>query len=106
MAKSQSLAEEIRFQICGAESVLFVGCQWQRNIPRRLFRAPAASTYGRVKSQPQLNSYRDCQLPCHETRKVLPSKRGVNQDSLTLWKDADPDIPILKQAKAEYAKLQ
>ncbi|MFZ1049412.1 MAG: hypothetical protein WBV26_02260 [Candidatus Sulfotelmatobacter sp.] len=23
---------------------------------------------------------------------------------LTLWKDADPDIPILKQAKAEYAK--
>jgi hypothetical protein len=23
-----------------------------------------------------------------------------------LWKDADPDIPILKQAKAEYAKLQ
>ena len=25
---------------------------------------------------------------------------------LTLWKDADPDIPIYKQAKAEYAKLQ
>jgi serine/threonine protein kinase/tetratricopeptide (TPR) repeat protein len=25
---------------------------------------------------------------------------------LTLWKDADPDIPILMQAKAEYAKLQ
>jgi hypothetical protein len=28
------------------------------------------------------------------------------QDFLTLWKDADPDIPILKQAKAEYAKLK
>jgi eukaryotic-like serine/threonine-protein kinase len=28
------------------------------------------------------------------------------QDFLTLWKDADPDIPILTQAKAEYAKLQ
>ena len=28
------------------------------------------------------------------------------QDFLTLWKDADPDIPILKQAKAEYVKLQ
>ena len=27
-------------------------------------------------------------------------------DFLTLWKDADPDIPILRQAKAEYAKLQ
>jgi len=25
---------------------------------------------------------------------------------LTLWKDADPDIPIYKQAKAEYARLQ
>jgi hypothetical protein len=28
------------------------------------------------------------------------------KDFLTLWKDADPDILILKQAKAEYAKLQ
>jgi hypothetical protein len=28
------------------------------------------------------------------------------KDFLTLWKDADPNIPILKQAKAEYAKLQ
>jgi serine/threonine protein kinase/tetratricopeptide (TPR) repeat protein len=28
------------------------------------------------------------------------------KDFLTLWKDADPDIPILKQAKAEYATLQ
>ena len=28
------------------------------------------------------------------------------QTFLTLWKDADPDIPILKEAKAEYAKLQ
>jgi hypothetical protein len=27
-------------------------------------------------------------------------------DFLTLWKDADPDIPILKELKAEYAKLQ
>ena len=28
------------------------------------------------------------------------------KDFLTLWKGADPDIPILKEAKAEYAKLQ
>ncbi len=28
------------------------------------------------------------------------------KDFLTLWKDADPDIPIYKQAKSEYAKLQ
>jgi tetratricopeptide (TPR) repeat protein len=32
--------------------------------------------------------------------------RSAYQDFLSLWKDADPDIPILKQAKAEYAKLR
>jgi len=32
--------------------------------------------------------------------------RAAYQDFLTLWKDADPDIPVLKQAKAEYAKLR
>jgi eukaryotic-like serine/threonine-protein kinase len=32
--------------------------------------------------------------------------RSKYQEFLALWKDADPDIPILKQAKAEYAKLQ
>ncbi len=32
--------------------------------------------------------------------------RAAYKDFFALWKDADPDIPILKQAKAEYAKLQ
>jgi eukaryotic-like serine/threonine-protein kinase len=32
--------------------------------------------------------------------------RAAYQDFFALWKDADPDIPILKDAKAEYAKLQ
>ena len=32
--------------------------------------------------------------------------KAAYQDFLTLWKDADPDIPILVAAKAEYAKLQ
>ena len=32
--------------------------------------------------------------------------RAAYQDFLTLWRDADPDIPILQQAKAEYAKLR
>jgi eukaryotic-like serine/threonine-protein kinase len=40
-------------------------------------------------------------LLTHETDKA----RAAYQDFLTLWKDADPDIPILKQAKGEYAKL-
>src|SRR5215469_16792529 len=36
-----------------------------------------------------------------------PSKaKSAYQDFLSLWKDADPDIPIYKAAKAEYAKLQ
>jgi hypothetical protein len=32
--------------------------------------------------------------------------KAAYQDFLSLWKDADPDIPILKEAKVEYAKLQ
>jgi hypothetical protein len=28
------------------------------------------------------------------------------QDFLAAWKDADPDVPILKEAKTEYGKLQ
>jgi hypothetical protein len=32
--------------------------------------------------------------------------KAAYRDFLTLWKDADPDIAILKEAKAEYAKLQ
>jgi hypothetical protein len=32
--------------------------------------------------------------------------RAAYQDFLTLWKDADRDIPILKEAKAEYVKLR
>jgi tetratricopeptide (TPR) repeat protein len=34
-----------------------------------------------------------------------PGARKAYQDFFAVWKDADPDIPILKQAKAEYAKL-
>jgi DNA-binding winged helix-turn-helix (wHTH) protein/tetratricopeptide (TPR) repeat protein len=32
--------------------------------------------------------------------------RAAYQDFLTIWKDADPDIPILNQAKAEYARVR
>jgi serine/threonine protein kinase/predicted Zn-dependent protease len=40
------------------------------------------------------------------TETTRAQARNAYQDFLTLWKDADPDVPILKQAKAEYAKLQ
>lgn len=36
----------------------------------------------------------------------LSKARSTYQEFLTLWKDADPDLPILKQAKAEYANLK
>jgi eukaryotic-like serine/threonine-protein kinase len=39
-------------------------------------------------------------------RSDTANARAAYQDFLTLWKDADPDIPILKQAKSEFAKLQ
>ncbi len=32
--------------------------------------------------------------------------KAAYENFLTLWKDADPDVPILKQARAEYARLQ
>jgi eukaryotic-like serine/threonine-protein kinase len=32
--------------------------------------------------------------------------RAAYEDFLKLWKDADPDIPVLQQAKAEYGRLQ
>jgi len=33
------------------------------------------------------------------------ASRMAYQDFLALWKDADPDIPVLQQARAEYARL-
>jgi eukaryotic-like serine/threonine-protein kinase len=36
----------------------------------------------------------------------LAKSRVAYNDFLTLWKDADADIPVLKEAKAEYAKLK
>jgi eukaryotic-like serine/threonine-protein kinase len=37
---------------------------------------------------------------------ALAKAQAAYQDFLTLWKDADPNTPILKEAKAEYAKLK
>ena len=42
----------------------------------------------------------------HLQQAVASASIAAYKDFLTLWKDADPDIPILKEAKAEYAKLQ
>ena len=37
---------------------------------------------------------------------VLAKARAAHQDFFALWKEADPDIPVLRQAKTEYARLQ
>jgi serine/threonine protein kinase/tetratricopeptide (TPR) repeat protein len=37
---------------------------------------------------------------------ALAEARSAYQEFFTLWRSADPDIPILKQARAEYARLQ
>lgn len=36
---------------------------------------------------------------------ALAKARAACQDFFALWKEADPDVPILKQAKAEYSRL-
>ena len=60
---------------------------------------------GRVRNFPwgalaRLQLARACALSGDKTKAKI-----AYQDFLTLWRDADPDIPILKQAKSEYAKL-
>ncbi len=47
----------------------------------------------------QVNLARACALQGDTTR-----ARTAYQDFLALWKEADPDIPVLKEAKADYAK--
>ena len=42
----------------------------------------------------------------HERMGDRGRSRHDYEDFLALWKDADPDIPILKEAKAEYEKLK
>jgi len=42
----------------------------------------------------------------HTPSPGTPRRRGPTRLLRPLWKDADPDIPLLKQAKAEYAKLK
>jgi eukaryotic-like serine/threonine-protein kinase len=37
---------------------------------------------------------------------ALRFARSGDADFLALWKDADPDVPILKEAEAEYARLR
>ncbi len=67
--------------------------------------------YGIVRNSPwgalaRLGLARAYALEAQTDPPARDRARTAYQNFLTLWKDADPDIPIYKQAKAEYAKLQ
>ena len=50
-----------------------------------------------------------CKRVLRKVRMPMPPRvraLAAYKDFVTLWKDGDPDIPILKQAKTEYSKLQ
>jgi hypothetical protein len=82
----------------------------QINIWLRVARLPARLR-DRVTEHEKFNITADYYFIATGVRcKATPPKPrrhiAAYQDFLTLWKDGDPDIPILKQAKAEYAKLK
>jgi hypothetical protein len=60
------------------------------------------STTTHIKTQ--LHSHLDIDR-AHALRRELAKATVADPDFLTLWEDADPDVPVLKQAKAENAKL-
>jgi len=41
-----------------------------------------------------------------DAQNYTANARAAYQDFFALWRDADPDIPILRAAKSEYARLQ
>ena len=66
---------------------------------------------------PSTSAAASCVLPIGQESSLVPLKvadgrwefvtaRAAYEDFFALWKNADPDVPILAQAKAEYAKLQ
>jgi hypothetical protein len=62
-----------------------------------------AAWLGTTQSVPWLMSA----LLAHGKKKAIPpGAKSAYEYFSALWKDADRDIPILKQAKAKYAKLQ
>ena len=63
---------------------------------------PAARNHGSTTGDTPMNRGK---LPVSQSG-ALVKARAAYQDFFNLWKDGDSDIPILKQAEAEYAELQ
>jgi tetratricopeptide (TPR) repeat protein len=68
---------------------------------QRILNYPGVVFADPVGARAHLELGRACALAGDKIR-----AKSAYEDFLTLWKDADRDLPILKQAKAEYAKLQ
>jgi len=67
---------------------------------------PNLSSYASMIGQ-TISHYRIVEkLGASRSRRRPCPPLAAYKNFFTLWKDADPDIPILKQAKAEYARLQ
>jgi tetratricopeptide (TPR) repeat protein len=64
----------------------------------------AGNSSGTGSAQPKTVS-NSAPVDSDTLQKALASARKIYQDFLAAWKDADPDNPILRQAQAEYAKL-
>jgi DNA-binding winged helix-turn-helix (wHTH) protein/tetratricopeptide (TPR) repeat protein len=63
--------------------------------------------FGNIVANSPIHALAHLQLArAYALQSEVVQARAAYADFLTLWKDADPDIPILKQAKTEYAKLQ
>ena len=60
----------------------------------------------RLKADPATREIVVVALTAYAMQGDSAKARSAYQDFLGLWKDGDPDIPILKEAKSEYAKLQ
>ncbi len=65
---------------------------------------PVGSTAG-TSAEGQQGNYVQGSQPSKRSD-ALASARSAYQDFFAIWKDADPDIPLLKQAQMEYHKLQ
>jgi cytochrome c-type biogenesis protein CcmH/NrfG len=70
-------------------------------LPDNVAKDPQAVAQFEKEAQPHLRLARAYAMQGDSAK-----ANGAYQDFLTLWKDGDSDVPILKEAKSEYAKLQ
>jgi hypothetical protein len=68
--------------------------------------APGASAHAHRERQARANALQAKTSQGADADATRLRALAAYKDFLALWKDSDPDIPILKEAKAEYAKLQ